>query len=192
MPEPDQPNDHQVQISHQYHAFLVATVDLRDPGLGRHADLTIDGKPYTASVSIESVRQAARQRGKTLTGRWRATLGLRTLPDASLAPRLFLRRVRAPGDAALEQPEFWALTADVVAVDAATGLLEVRLPSRSGKGDGFSIHVRADAALLERARGVRHVHVKGGLEGGYLVAVDLEPRDTVQVATTNQRAVHRE
>lgn len=141
----------------------------------------MDGHTHTVSLSVEAVRQAAVKRGSNLSGRWRATLALRTRSDASLTPRLFLRRVRTVAADLPAQPTFWACTGDVIGVDFEAGLLEVHVPSRGGRGDGFSVHARVSTALLEVAAAAKYVHVTGTLHEGRLLAERLEARDVVQL-----------
>jgi hypothetical protein len=179
MPKPLEPQhqDYEVNISHQYHAFLVCNVLIQDSGRGKQVELEIQGKQYKASVSVEALRVSP-----NLSGPWRATLHFRCKPDATLDSKLSLRRVRPVTPQNEDQPAFWACTGDVTTINEDKGLLEVRVYPGKRKVSRFSLFAKAQPEQLEQIHEAKHVHVTGTLEGQKLVVLHLESRERVEIA----------
>lgn len=82
--------EYEVQISQQTHAFLVANITIHDLGQGRNVELGLNGIKFKASVGDEALRTAP-----NLTGIWRATMFIRSKPDATLERVTQIRRLRS-------------------------------------------------------------------------------------------------
>jgi hypothetical protein len=179
MPKPHEPQnqDYEVNISHQYHAFLVCNVLIHDSGRGKQVQLEIQGTQYKASVSVEALRVSP-----NLSGRWRATLHFRCKPDATLDSKLSLRRIRPLTPQNQDQPAFWACTGDVTTINDEMGLLEVHVYPGKRKISKFSLFAAAQPEQLEQIRDAKHVHVTGTLEHQKLVVLHLEARERVEMA----------
>ena len=179
MSKPLEPQnqDYEVNISHQYHAFLVCNVLIHDSGHSKQVQLEIQGVHYKASVSVDALRVS-----QNLSGRWRATLHFRCQPDATLDRKLSLRRIRHITPQNEDQPPFWACTGDVNRINEDTGLLDVRVYPGKRKISRFSLFATAQPEQLEQIRDAKHVHVTGTLEGQKLVVLHLEPREWVEMA----------
>jgi hypothetical protein len=179
MPKPLESTnqDYEVNISHQYHAFLVCNVLIHDSGRGKQVQLEIQGKQYKASISVKALRVSP-----NLSGRWRATLHFRCKPDATLASRLSLQRIRPLTTQNEDQPAFWACTGDVTTIDEERGLLEVRVYPGKRKVSKFSLFATAQQEQLEQLRKTKYVHVTGTLEQQRLVALTFEARERVEMA----------
>ena len=179
MPKPLESTnqDYEVNISHQYHAFLVCNVLIHDSGHGKQVQLEIQGIQYKASVSVEALRVSP-----NLSGRWRATLHFRCRADATLASKLFLRRIRPLTPQNEDQTSFWACTGDVTTINDDSGLLEIRVYPGKRKISRFSLFAKAQQEQLEQIRDAKHVHVTGTLEQQKLVVLHLEPREWVEMA----------
>ena len=179
MPKPLESThqDYEVNISHQYHAFLVCNVLINDSGHGKQVQLEIQGIQYKASVSVEALRVSP-----NLSGRWRATLHFRCQSDATLASKLSLRRIRPLTPQNEDQPAFWACTGDVTTINIDRGLLEIRVYPGKRKISKFSLFAKAQHEQLEQIREAKHVHVTGTLEHQKLVVLHLEPREWVEMA----------
>lgn len=179
MPKPleSTSQDYEVNISHQYHAFLVCNVLIHDAGRGKQVQLEIQGKQYKASVSVEALRASP-----NLSGQWRATLHFRCKPDATLESKLYLRRIRPLTPQNEDQPPFWACTGDVTTINDHSGLLEIRVYPGKRKISRFSLFAKAQEEQLEHIREAKHVHVTGTLEQEKLVVLHFEPRERVEMA----------
>ncbi len=179
MSKPLEPQNHEyeVNISHQYHAFLVCNVLIHDSGRGKQVELEIQGKQYKASISVKALRVSP-----NLSGRWRATLHFRCKPDATLTSRLSLQRIRPLTSQNEDQPAFWACTGDVTTINDENGLLEIRVYPGKRKISKFSLFAKAQPEQLEQLRKTKHVHVTGTLEHQKLVVLHLESRERVEMA----------
>ena len=169
--------DYEVNISHQYHAFLVCNVLIHDSGHGKQVQLEIQGIQYKASVSIEALRVS-----QNLTGRWRATLHFRCKPDATLDNKVSLRRIRPLTPLNEDQPAFWACTGSVTNIDEDLGIIEVRVFPGKRKISKFSLFAKAPKEQLKQIRTAKFVHVTGTLEQQSLVARHFDARERVEMA----------
>ncbi len=172
-PEPPDPS-YEVQIKHQYHAFLVANVSIHDIGQGRKLEIGLDGLKYTAIASQEAIRVAP-----NLTGLWRATFYIRTKANATLESHFRLRRLRTINSSTAQQAAFWTCTGKVQQVDKALGLLEISIyPSQNSKS-AFVLTVQINQTQIELLGNSPFIHATGTIEQHHLVIVTLEPRSWV-------------
>ncbi len=172
-----QNQDYEVNISHQYHAFLVCNVLIHDSGHGKQVQLEIQGVQYKASVSVEALRVS-----HNLSGRWRATLHFRCKPDATLDSTVSLRRIRPLTPQNEDQPAFWACTGDVTMIDDDQDIFEVRVYPGKRKVSKFSLFAKAQKEQLNLIREAKYIHVTGTLEQQHLIALHFEARDRVEMA----------
>ena len=173
MPKPLEPpsQDHEVQIKHQYHAFLVANVSIHDLGKSRSVEVGLAGRKYAASASLEATRAAP-----NLTGLWRATFYVRTKSDATLDHHLNLRRMRTVSSNFADQPAFWTCTGAVHHVDAQNCLLEVRVSPSKNATSRFHLTTRISPDQIQALGNSPFVHLTGTLENHQLLVTNLEAR----------------
>lgn len=169
-PEPPDPS-YEVQIKHQYHAFLVANVSIHDIGQGRKLEIGLDGLKYTAIASQEAIRVAP-----NLTGLWRATFYIRTKPNAKLESHFKLRRLRALNSSTSLQTAFWTCTGKVQRIDRSHGLLEVSIYPRQNSTSAFVLTTRINQPQIELLGDSPFIHATGTIEEHHLVISTLEPR----------------
>jgi hypothetical protein len=175
MSKPEPPDlSYEVQIKHQYHAFLVANVSIHDIGQGHKLEIGLDGLKYTAIASQEAIRVAT-----NLTGLWRATFYIRTKPNATLESHFRLRRLRAINSNTAQQTAFWTCTGKVQRVDHQLGLLEISVFLRQNSKSAFILTAQISQTLIELLGESPFIHVTGTIEQHHLVIVTLEPRSWV-------------
>jgi hypothetical protein len=163
MPKPEPPDpSYEVQIKHQYHAFLVANVSIHDIGQGRKLEIGLDGLKYTAIASQEAIRVAS-----NLTG---------TKPNARLESHFKLRRLRALNSSTSLQIAFWTCTGKVQRIDFDQGLLEVSIYPRQNSTSAFVLTTRINQTQIELLGDSPFVHATGTIEEHQLVISALEPR----------------
>lgn len=164
--------DYEVQISHQYHAFLVANVSIHDLGRGRNVEIGLNGMKYNASTSLEANRTA-----QNLTGLWRATLYIRSKANATLDRNMNLRRIRPITIA--QQAPFWTCTGHIERLDSTAGLLEIGVYPSNYETSKFSLITRINPTQIRQLGHAPFVHVTGTLEQHSLMITHIEPRETM-------------
>ncbi len=104
-----------------YHAFLVATVELEDPGKGRLVRLKFsDGTVFQGLVASDVLRLG------NLNGTWRATLHFTSNPNGNLKPPLRVQRLR-PQASQIETPAtFWSIAGDIEHLDPVSARVSLR------------------------------------------------------------------
>ncbi len=155
-----------------YHAFLVATVELHNPGKGNMVDLQFsNGLLLRATVAADLLRLG------TLSGFWRATLHFRTSDQAELEPPLMLKRFRPLHDKHEAPLAFWSIAGQITGVNLGNGCASIRVFTTRKKLESFVITVRFSEDLLAQVRGNLQTtwSITGGLEGKTLQAQRITP-----------------
>jgi hypothetical protein len=169
--------EYEVQISQQPHAFLVANITIHDLGQGRNVELGLNGIKFKASVGTEALRTAP-----NLTGIWRATMFIRTKPNAMLERVTQIRRLRALPPNNVQAP-FWTCTGEIINLEPETGILEIKVQTRSAAH--FSLFVQCNAEQIKTLKAAKYAHLTGTLEQQRLIVTNLEPRASIENEKTN-------
>ncbi len=176
MPQPPETTrDYQVQISQQYHAFLVCNTQITDSGHGKQVKLEIQKHKHRAVISFEALRSTA-----NLNGHWRATLHIRCQADATLDHTMSLRRLRAITAENQHQPAFWSCTGDIGHFNPEQGILEIQIYPGKRRTTRFSIYTRVALEQMQALQVAKFVHASGTLNGQQLIATVVEPRVSIQ------------
>ncbi|MEY4531969.1 MAG: hypothetical protein RLZZ156_2692 [Deinococcota bacterium] len=176
MPQPPETTrDYQVQISQEYHAFLVCNTQITDSGHGKQVKLEIQKHKHRAVISFEALRSTA-----NLNGYWRATLHIRCQADATLDHTMSLRRLRTITAENQNQPAFWSCTGDIGHFDSEQGILEIQIYPGKHRTTRFSIYTRVTFEQMQALQGAKFIHASGTLNGQQLIATIIEPRISIQ------------
>ncbi len=155
-----------------YHAFLVATVELHDPGKGNSVDLQFtNGLILRATVVADVLRLG------NLTGFWRTTLHFRTSEDGLLEPPLMLKRLRPLRDKQDIPLAFWSLAGQVEMVNEKKSCATFRVFTARKRLEFFVITVRCsdDQIAVLRDSPQKTWLVTGMLEDNSLQAQEIKP-----------------
>lgn len=172
--------EYEVQISQQPHAFLVANITIHDLGQGRNVELGLNGIKFKASVGAEALRTAP-----NLTGIWRATMFIRSKPDATLERVTQIRRLRALPTNSIQAP-FWTCTGKIMNLERETGILEIKVQTRSAAH--FSLFVQCNTNQIKTLLTAKYTHLTGTLEQQRLIVTNLEPRASIENEKTTPNA----
>lgn len=157
-----------------FHAFLLADVQVRDPGSGSLLDIMFtDGLRVRARASAEVLRLGTR-----LNGLFRATLHFRTDDDARLREPLHLYRLR-PMDYPLAYPSktYWS-AAGVVLTHPDTLLVFLE----KARATPFQIRFKRQLPLLPFDSASHSLRASGVLIDGQLIATELHVVQPLEIA----------
>jgi hypothetical protein len=167
LPQPNPVTLEAIRSPNGYHAFLVATIELKDPGKGRLVNLKFaDGTVFQALVASDVLRLG------NLNGDWRATLHFTTNPNGVLEPPLRLQRLR-PRETQIESlSSFWSMAGDVENLDPMNSRVSLRILTSRRHPTFFvnTIQLSKELFKIVQANPVRTWLMQGFLEQGTLIA----------------------
>lgn len=162
----------QIPVPDGFHAFLLASVSVRDPGRGSLVELALpDGTAIRSRASPDLLRRGAR-----LDGSWRATLHFRAAGDGSLVQPVALQRLRPLTGSFEDVPVFWSAAGELERVDTDARLATLRVFPERAKRAPFAVTAALSPSLgpLGRMLDATHLRLSGHLEGLRLVATRAE------------------
>ncbi len=167
-----------------YHAFLVATVELEDPGKGRLVQLKfLDGTVFQALVASDVLRLG------NLNGTWRATLHFTSNPNGSLQSPLRVQRLR-PRASHVEMPAtFWSIAGDIEHLDTGAARVSLRTLTSRQNPTFFvnTIQLSKNQFEVVQANPLSTCLMQGSLEQGVLVAQHIS---TITIRTPRKSSLN--